>query len=166
MSKRKQNRTARNRIPRNNNPPAGQQLPAHSASGSTSGGSMTVRHTEMKAYSGPLPPPELLAEYDVIVQGSAGKIIDQFVAQGRHRMDLERVVIHGDVRRSNWGLGAGFVLAAGTIAGSFYMIYLGKDIIGLAGIVMALGTLATAFVYGTISRRKERIEKEKLRPGT
>jgi len=81
-------------------------------------------------------------------------------------MDLERVVIHGDVRRSNWGLGAGFVLAAGTIAGSFYMIYLGKDIIGLAGIVMALGTLATAFVYGTISRRKERVEKEKLRPGT
>lgn len=159
MSKRKRNRTPTNR-PRSTIPSADQQLPAQSA------GSVTVHRAQMKFHSGPLPSADLLAEYDSVVPGSAGKIIDQFVAQGRHRMDLERVVIHGDVRRSNWGLGAGFVLAAGTIAGSFYMIYLGKDIIGLAGIVMALGTLATAFVYGTISRRKERVEKEKLRPGT
>lgn len=162
MSKRKRNGTPPNR-PRSTASSTDRQLPAQSNGRSVNGGRLTLQRVEARSYSGPLPPPEILAAYNEIVPGSAETIIAQFVAQGNHRMDLEKTVIHGDVSRSNWGLGAGFVLAAGTIVGSFSMIYLGKDVIGLAGIVMALGTLATAFVYGTFSRRKERAEKEKLR---
>jgi len=119
--------------------------------------------TVSKSYSGPTPPPEVLAAYDQIVPGSAEKLINQFVAQGTHRMAMEEVVIRGDVRRANWGLAAGFTIAVAAIAVSFYMVYLGREIAGLGGLIMSLGSLVGAFVYGTVSRRRERIEKEKLR---
>lgn len=156
MSKPKSNRTQSRNLQRSTGTATGKSLPA-AAVRSTS---LTVS----QSYSGPVPPPEILAAYNEIVPGSAEQIINQFVAQGRHRMAMEDVVIKGDVRRANYGLAAGFVLAAGTIAGSFYMTYLGKEIVGIGGLLLSLGSLATAFIYGTVSRRRERVEKEKLRP--
>lgn len=89
--------------------------------------------------------------------------MDQFTKQGDHRMSLEQLVIRADVQRSKWGLIAGFTLALLTIAGSFYMMYLGKETVGFGGVLVAIGSLVTTFIYGTVSRRKEREEKERLR---
>lgn len=116
-----------------------------------------------RRYSGPIPPPDLLAAYDQVVPGSAETIINQFVAQGQHRMAMEEVVTRGDVQRANWGLAAGFTIAVAAIAMSFYMVYLGRELAGLGGLILSLGSLVGAFIYGTVSRRRERVEKEKLR---
>src|SRR5688572_14191133 len=40
---------------------------------------------EYSKFSGPLPPPELLKEYNEVVPGCAEIIIDQFVEQSKHR---------------------------------------------------------------------------------
>lgn len=127
------------------------------------GGTRTSSLSVTKTYSGPIPPPELLERYDQIVPGSAQTIIDQFTKQGDHRMSLEQLVIRADVQRSKWGLIAGFTLAIVTIIGSFYMMYLGKETVGFGGVLVAVGSLVTTFIYGTVSRRKEREEKERLR---
>jgi uncharacterized membrane protein len=157
---------------RNRNKASSKNLPAKPPSSNNGAAQqLTARATHIerrslsisKTYSGPVPPPELLAAYDEIVPGSAEKIINQFVAQGNHRMALEDTVIRGDQRRANWGLAAGFVLAMVTVVGSLYLAYLGKEFIGIGGLLISLGSLVGLFVAGTKSRRDERVEKEKLR---
>jgi len=123
---------------------------------------VTLARREEKHFSGPLPPPAILAEYDQVVGGSAEKIIEQFVRQGQHRMELERLVITSDVKRANWGLIAGFVLAITCILGSFYMISLGFEIAGIAVVLASLASLIGAFLYGTHSRKKEREKKAEM----
>ncbi|MEI2692417.1 MAG: DUF2335 domain-containing protein [Anaerolineae bacterium] len=113
-------------------------------------------------FAGPLPPPEILAGYDEIVPGTAEKIIARFIEQGTHRMELEKVVVHGNNTRANWGLAAGFVLALTTIIGAVYAMSLGFDIAGAAVVIASLASLVGTFLYGTKSRRDERTEKSKL----
>lgn len=123
--------------------------------------SMTVKKEER--FSGPLPPPAILASYDELCPGSAQTIIDQFVRQGDHRMQLETKVISNEILRANAGLAAGFLLAAGVLIGSGYFITLGYELGGAIGIVSALGSLVGVFIYGTHSRKDERIQKERMR---
>ena len=48
------------------------------------------------SFSGPLPPPQVLASYDKIVPGSAAKIIDATMHQSQHRMELESKFVQWD----------------------------------------------------------------------
>jgi len=110
-------------------------------------------------YEGPLPPPGILAGYDEIVPGSAAKIIERFLEQGTHRMQLEKVVVHGGNKRANWGIVAGFVIAMTTIVGAIYAMSLGYDVAGTAVVIASLASLVGTFLYGTKSRREERSDK-------
>ena len=155
------NRNARQLPHQQSQPPAPSEQP--SAASKVNGFQQLTSLSYSKVYSGPIPSPELLAQYDEVVPGSAELIVGQFIKQGDHRIEIEKLAIQAAIQRSKWGLIAGFVLALVTIAGSFYMMFLGKETVGFAGILLAIGSLAGTFVYGTLSQRKEREEKEKLR---
>lgn len=118
-----------------------------------------------KSYEGPLPPPEILADFERIVPGCAEKIIDQFIVQGNHRMSLESYVIHSDSRRANLGLISGLVLTLTCLGGSFYIILQGYEVTGITAAITSLAALVGVFVYGSKSRKDERIEKTKLLAG-
>jgi uncharacterized membrane protein len=45
------------------------------------------------AYSGPLPPPELIERYDAIVPGMGSRLLSDFEAEQRHRRDWEISVL-------------------------------------------------------------------------
>src|SRR5437773_2627905 len=62
-----------------------------------------LAQTEIRAQvtSGPLPSPDILREYDLLVPGAAERFIARFEKQSEHRMHLERTVIEGDDRRAN-----------------------------------------------------------------
>lgn len=45
------------------------------------------------SYSGPIPPPAMLKEYDDAVPGAASRILDLAERQADHRMDLEKKVL-------------------------------------------------------------------------
>lgn len=118
--------------------------------------------TKSQQFSGPMPHPELLAQYDEIVPGSAVQIIDQFVAQGQHRMSLEQKVTASEILRSNWGLAAGFIIAVLMLAVATVFGYWGYP---TQAALLAGGTLASlvgTFVYGTERRRSERVQKAEL----
>ena len=82
--------------------------------------------------------------------------------QSAHRIALESRVIDADIRRANWGLVAGLVVAMAFGAGSFVLILSGYalvgGIIGGGPIVALVGT----FVYGTESRRRERLDRARM----
>ncbi len=138
-----------------------QRQPNSTTASMSNRSAMTQMQVEQH-FTGPLPPPEILAGYDEIVPGTAEKIIARFIEQGTHRMELEKVVVNGSNKRANWGLAAGFVIALTTIAGAVYAMSLGYDIAGAAVVIASLASLVGTFLYGTKSRRDERSEKSNL----
>ena len=112
-------------------------------------------------FSGPLPPPEILAKYNEAVPDGAERLLVMAEKQSSHRRQLEAKVISTDSRNSLLGVVFAFVLGLSTILTGGYVILEGHSysgaFIGSAGLV----GLVSVFVYGTRERRKERESKAK-----
>ena len=110
----------------------------------------------MTSFSGPLPPPDILKQYDLIVPGAANRIIVMAEEQGKHRQDIEKVVIASDSRNSTMGIVAGFVVSLLLIGASVFLIIIGKSAEGTVLGTTDVVALVAAFIYGTNKRRGER----------
>jgi len=120
-----------------------------------------VKQTSMQAFSGPLPPPEILKRFDEVVPGAAERIIKMAEEQSAHRKELEKKVIESDISRSKWGQILGFVIAIVGLAVSALVAIYGSAV---AGGIIGVGTLASlvgVFMYGSKTRSKEREGKSK-----
>ena len=107
-------------------------------------------------FSGPLPPPEILAHYNVIVPGAAERILVMAEKQSQHRQSLEAKVIISDITKSKMGLWFAFVLGFIATGGGVFLIYSGKTIAGSIFSGAYLVGVISVFVYGSQQRRKER----------
>lgn len=116
-------------------------------------------------FSGPLPPPEILIRYNDAVPDGAERIIALAERQAAHRMALESRVVDADIKRSYWGLGAGFLIALAGLAASFFMVDRGNAVAGVVVGALDLGSIVATFVYGTVSRRSERQQRAKMLSG-
>jgi Predicted membrane protein len=146
-------------LSRKNKPPAkrpNSPAPSQKAPGVSSSTSITVQKSE---FHGPLPPPELLRQYNDIIPDAAERIMLLFEQQAAHRMDLERRTIYGDNKRAGWGIVCGTVVSLTVLGAATYLVATGHDWAGatLAGIDIA--GIVGVFVYGTNIRRKEREAK-------
>ena len=63
-----------------------------------------------ETYSGPIPPPRALAEYEQIQPGAADRILKMAEKQQEHRMQLEKKAIYGQVEQGNRGQIFGFII--------------------------------------------------------
>lgn len=114
------------------------------------------------AHVGPLPPPEILAEYDRIVPGTADRIIKMAEAEQVHRHSrLQRQIDintceyqeHAKaIRRGQW---FGFTSVALVIAFGFYCVFSGGDVSGLTAVIGALVFLAASFLKASKSKPEE-----------
>ena len=138
-------------------------LPPNLPVGTVAG--QVVTRTVSQSYSGPVPPPNILREYDQIVPGAAARILAQAEAQTQHRIKLEDNVTTSDIRRSYWGLGIGAVVSLVPILGGCGLVALGHDAAGAAIAGTSLASLAAVFVYGTTIRRTERRERAEIMAG-
>lgn len=145
------------------NPRDGDQIaktdqPSEGEAGAVSG-EIAYRETQELSYSGPLPPPALLESYDRILPGAAERIFVMAEKQSDHRQALEKTIVNGDAMRANAGLLAGLVVALTVVISAVILISNGHD---WAGATMATGVvvaLTGIFVYGSQSRKAERLEK-------
>jgi len=116
---------------------------------------------QLESFSGPLPPPQVLAEYERVVPGAAAKILDMAMSQSEHRKSLETKVINSNIGNSKLGLWFGlFIGVVGIIAGTI----LGLHDKQIAGGVIGGGSLVSlvgVFIYGSQQRQKERSAREK-----
>ncbi len=80
-------------------------------------------------------------------------------------MALEKAVIEGDNRRANWGLVSATVISLAVLGVSGVLAMGGHETVAgvLAGVDIA--ALAGVFVYGTNTRKQERVEKTKVMTG-
>src|SRR2546423_387229 len=65
---------------------------------------LQIAEASQFSFSGPIPPPDLIAAYDKILPGSADRIFRMAEAQAQHRQTLENRVILGDAARADRGL--------------------------------------------------------------
>lgn len=128
------------------------------------------RHIEAhyESYQGPLPRPFDLREYESIVPGAADRILRMAENQSEHRQFLEKAVIRGDSRRAFCGLWVGGFISFSVLVGAVFLIFTGHDVAGAVVCGLDIASLASVFVYGTVSRRTERTQKAALmkRPHT
>lgn len=113
----------------------------------------------LESFSGPIPKPSMLKEYENVVPGCAERIIRMAEKQAKHRQNLEKTVIEGDSKRADRGLRAGFIVA---LAGLGVALTLGLNGQVQAAIIIGavdLGALVGIFVYGSVTRRSERAKK-------
>ena len=110
----------------------------------------------VSSYQGPIPSPAMLQEYDLVLPGSADRIITMAEVQSRHRQDLESKAITSDIINARTGLHYGLIIGLAAIVGGCVCIALGQQVGGSIIGGTGLTSLVGVFVYGTTSRRKER----------
>ncbi len=100
-----------------------------------------------------------MAEYNEICPGSAERILCIFEEQARHRMGLERTVVHSGVKRSWGGLIAGTLVAVGGLSVSAYCAFCNQPWAAGAIATAVFGAGLWAFLNGTASQSRERTER-------
>jgi len=110
-------------------------------------------------FSGPLPPPEILAKYNDAIPGGAERIMAMAESQSQHRQTLEKDVIAAGIRAQKAGSILGFLICMAALASGTFLIYTGRSAEGLVPIIGALGGLVAVFVYGKQQQKKDLAQK-------
>jgi len=141
------------------------QRPPEEVEDTSSRGSSLVHQQTEVSYSGPLPPPGVLAEFEKVLPGSAERIFVMAEKQLEHRMSLEKTVIEGGSKRADKGIYAAVLIEGMFLATSCYLAHLGLTTDALKVVGGSAVGLLSAFGFGTLSRRSERIKKKKIQEG-
>ena len=115
--------------------------------------------TQSVSFSGPLPPPGLLARYNDVIPNGAERIMAMAERQSAHRESLEAKVVEGNVASQARGSNYAFIICLTTSVGGFVMIGMGKSIYGISAVIGSLATLAGVFIFAKRGQKKERVEK-------
>lgn len=115
---------------------------------------------KLEMYSGPIPHPDILKQYDEINPGAAQLIIENGVEESKHRRKLETdSLLHmsRDRKRRDW---MGFIIALVIVFVGALLIYLDHVITGsiLSG-VSALGIVGLFLDHDTSNHSNERSEE-------
>ncbi len=97
-------------------------------------------------FSGPLPPPSLLEQYEQCVPGAGERIIRLTEAQGDHRRLMEKTVVNRTFSEARFGQVCAVLVALAGIGAAAYVAVSGHEIAGsiLGGSTMAM--IVTAFL--------------------
>jgi uncharacterized membrane protein len=107
-------------------------------------------------FTGPLPPPEILREYEQIWPGFTGKHFEYIERQAAHRQAIERDVIKAKIKHEATGQFMAFTLALTTFGVAAFALYLHQLTFG--GTIMSVDAVAIIgmFIY------RQSIEKKGL----
>ena len=100
------------------------------------------------SWSAPLPPPDLLKQYNEVFPGCAERIVAMAESQSSHRQQVEGKVVGGNVSSQKTGLWLGFVLALIVILSGTWLVYTGHLAWGAAFTGFPLVSLVSVFVFG------------------
>ncbi len=104
-------------------------------------------------FSGPIPPPNIIAGYENVVPGAADRIISMAETQARHRQTLETLEVKTEARDSLLGILFAFILGIGSITACIVIVIkvpqnagaIAGSLLGVTGI----GSIVSAFLKTT-----------------
>lgn len=99
-------------------------------------------------FSGPIPPPHILGDYDKVQAGFAERIIAMAEKEQAHRHGIEHQAVSSEISIQKRGQFFALILSLVILVGSMFLIYSGREISGslLAG--ASLTGLAYIFITG------------------
>ena len=110
---------------------------------------------ELSIYSGPLPPPEQLIQYNNAVPNAADRILKMTERQLEHRIRCEELIVKTLTRNDTYGLICGFVMGMTTVICGTLLAWHGSSLTGFGLCIAGIGTLIGVFMH------KEKPEKKK-----
>jgi len=113
---------------------------------------VTIEVFKAQGFSGPLPPPHLLAKYN---EAFAERIVAMAETQARHRQDLEKKVVFSNSRHELFGQISAVIVAVSAIGGGTYLTLHGKTVEGLVAILGTLASLVWVFIAGKRTQKRE-----------
>lgn len=111
-------------------------------------------------HMGPIPSPEVLAEYNEIDPTFANRILVMAENQAKHRQELEKRIVKSGTRDSLLGIIFGFLIGVLALIVSLILGLNERTIESALLGVGGLGGLVSVFIYGTRSKSKENEESE------
>jgi len=113
-----------------------------------------VQHTvstsvqQLEIRQSPLPPPEIIQQYEHILPGSAERLLRLVEQEAEHRRSLEAQQLRSEIIEKRVGQWMAFFVALFTIGAGAYTALNGAQILGaLIGSGGVIG-LVTVFIYG------------------
>ena len=108
---------------------------------------------QSSTFSGPLPPPEALTQYENVLPGAAERIFQMAERELRHRQSIEGTIVNGDSRRAYLGIALGTLVALCALGAAAYAISQGEAWVGGGIAVVDIGSIVGAYIYGTRTRQ-------------
>jgi uncharacterized membrane protein len=115
---------------------------------------------ELSHFSGPLPSPEHLFNYDKVAPGAANRIIDMAEKNQENRLYLTRIMAESDVKKSLRGQAFGFLIAVIAFTVATICAFLDQKEIGIASIGFSLVSIVSTFVLGRKSKDSRKAKKD------
>lgn len=103
------------------------------------------------SFSGPLPPPAALEQYNEVLPGSAERILAMAENEQRHRHSYDNGLL-GLFTRGQW---FAFILGLAAIGAGTYLLSIDRDLGGFAALILGLGPIVAALLF----RRKYPLPK-------
>jgi uncharacterized membrane protein len=101
----------------------------------------------------------MMAQFNEVVPNGADRILRMAEKQQEHRHFLEQTTVLSDSKQSKNGLIAGVFVTTVAYLTSGFLGYTGHDTAAIAITGTVTAGMVSAFVYGTHSRKQERMQK-------
>lgn len=105
---------------------------------------------QQEVFSGPIPHPRLLAEYEKLQPGSMDRFMKMAEQQQTHRMELEDKALESQLKSNERGQIFGFILSALIIVIGIVLFVIGMPVFGICVIVVLVAALVFLFVRGKL----------------
>jgi len=99
-------------------------------------------------FSGPLPPPDLLKEYEQVVPGLSKTIVRVFETQTKHRISTEAQILKAEIEDTKRGQMFGLTAFIALLFSAVFCAYLDQPIVASAMVGAAAVGIITAFIKG------------------
>lgn len=121
---------------------------------------LIAQRIESMTYSGPIPHPQLLKEFNDVIPNGADRIMTMAETQSRHRITLEEKVVNANNRDSLLGVVFAGVIALLIVLGAIFLIYNNKDIQGFGLLISSSVMYIGVFLKSKSRDNKDLEEKE------
>lgn len=111
-------------------------------------------------YSGPIPHPQLLREFNDVIPDGANRIMIMAESQSEHRRNLETKVVNANNRDSLLGVIFAFIIAIVIVLGAIFLIYKDKNLSGFSLLLGGGGTYFAVFLKSKSKDNKQLQEQE------
>ena len=110
----------------------------------------SIAIVQQEIFSGPIPHPRILSEYEKLMPGSTDRFMKMAEQQQAHRMKLEDAAVNSELKSNRNGQIFGFTLSAMVIIAGIVMTFVGMPWFGVPITVGMMAVLVVLFTKGKI----------------